>query len=532
MTHIPFKILLLLFLLGGILQAVPSKPNILLIFTDDLDFEEITAFRKFGDAALAGNSQAHPQRVLTPHMDRLARESLIFTQFHVASTVCTPSRYALLTGQLASRSASVQAKYSPEVTANIEFNTDIEKGQWYLTTALQTAGYTTGISGKWHNMRANRGNFTVKPPIADSNGVELGPQDPLLPENVERIRRAYGNGIRLLTKDLGWDFASSIYMGNAFELGLPKTLSRVENNMEWATAGAVKFLDQQKDSPKPFFLFFAPNVPHGGGDAFLDSDPRATPEGLVDWHLGSQPSRGDIRRRTREVNVSKNAAWATWLDDGIGAILKKLDDLGLSENTLVIFSSDQQTRGKWTCYEGARVPLAIRWPGRIKPGRSDALLSSIDVVPTVLQAAGGNLPAAVEAIVDGRSFMPLLEGAAMPERPVLIEMGHARAIISGGWKYIATRQPEKVKQAARKTGKIPSLQGNFPTDIQQAPVNLWPSFGSTDELFDLSKDPMEQHNLAADPAFAEKLAAMRTLLKQVLAPLPNAFAEFKIPLRP
>lgn len=516
-----------MFLLVNLVHAASPKPNILLIFTDDLDFEEVSAFRKFGDAALAGKTGVPPKQVHTPNLDRLASESLLFTQFHVASTVCTPSRYALLTGQYPSRSASIQALFPPNVDANVEFNTDIEKGQWHLATAFQAAGYTTGISGKWHNMRAARGNFTVKPPIVDFKGVEHGPQDPTLPENASRIRRAYENGIQLLTKDLGWDFASSMYMGNAFELGLPKVLSKVENNMEWATAGAIKFLEQQKNSDKPFFLYFAPNVPHGGGDAFLSSDPRATPEGLVDWHLEAQPTRADLRRRTEAAGVSKGAAWTTWLDDGIGAILRTIDDLKLSENTIVMLTSDQQTRGKWTCYEGARVPLTVRWPGRIKPGVTHALVSSIDVAPTILQITGAQLPTPPQTILDGTSILKVLEGHTMPERPLLIEMGYGRAIISGGWKYIATRLPEAIREKARKSGKTPSLQGNFPTDIQQAPTDLWPSFGSTDELFDLSKDPLEQENLAADPACAEKLASMRNLLKQALAPLPNTFAEFK-----
>jgi arylsulfatase A-like enzyme len=509
-------------------SAAPvAKPNLLVIFTDDLDFEEVGALAKYGDAALAGNAHRREAKPLTPNLDRLIDQSQVFTQFHVASVVCTPSRYALLTGQYCSRSTSLQAKHPVSGPACVEFNTDILPGQWHLALGLKAAGYTTGIVGKWHNTETRGTPYHVEPPICDYTGKQIGPQDPTLPENALRVSAAYDATVKHLRDDIGWDYVSSIYIGNANQLGLPKPLWAHESNMEWFTAGALKFLDQQKGNDKPFFLYFAPNIPHGGGgEKFAKADPRATPEGLVDWHLGVQPSRADVLRRVRAAGCRPNVAWATWLDDGVGAILKRLDALGLAENTAVIFSSDQQSHGKWTCYEGARVPLAVRWPGRLKPGTPiTALLNSIDFAPTLLELAGAMAPAASEAILDGRSFAPLLTGGSLPERPVLIEMGYGRAVISGGWKYIACRYPEVIEAQAKQKGHRPDFLGRFK---EKGPdESMWPSFGEADQLFNLVADPQEQKNLAADPACAARLTEMKALLKSLLSPLPHVFGEFK-----
>ena len=507
-------------------KSPAGKPNILVIFTDDLDFDEVNALRPFTDTVLAGK-QLTEKPPLTPSMDKLVNDSLLFTQFHVVCTVCTPSRYALLTGQYCSRSATLQQKHPVTGPANVEFNTDILPGQWHLARGLKDAGYVTGIVGKWHLTDVTKSDLVVRPPICEYNGKEHGPQDPTLPENAKRVREAYGRTVNYLRNVIGWDYVSSMYIANANQLGLPKPLWEHENNMEWFTAGVLKFLEQQKSSAKPFFLYFAPNVPHGGGGArFANADPRGTPEGLVDWHLGVQPTRDDVLQRARKAGVPNDMLWATWLDDGVGAILKKLDELDLAQNTIVLFSSDQQSRGKWTCYEGARVPLTVRWPGKIKPGtHNDALLASTDFVPALLELAGGKLPPADKAVIDGRSFTPLLTGGKLDERPVLIEMGYGRAIISGGWKYVAIRFPQNIEARAQQLGQRPDYVGKFQKKAIEG--KDWPAFSDPDQLFNLRKDALEQNNLAADPACAAKLAEMRALLKATLAPLPHVFGEFK-----
>ena len=513
-------------------DAPVNKPNILVILTDDLDFEEVNALANYGNAALAGKPPGKARRPLTPQLDRLVGQGQTFTQFYVAATVCTPSRYALLTGQYASRSASLREKHPVTGVANVEFNTDILPGQWHLARALHAAGYTTGFVGKWHNTDvlgdAKYSDLVVTPPIADHSGKEYGPQDPSRPDNAKRVRDAYQRATAFMRDAIGWDYVSSLYMNNANGLGLPKPLWEHESNMEWFTAGALGFLEQQKDSDKPFFLYLAPNIPHGGGgEKFARSDPRATPEGLVDWHLGVQPSREDVLRRVHEAGTNKNMAWATWLDDGLGVILRKLDDLGLANDTIVLFSSDHQSRGKWTCYEAARVPLVVRWPGKVEAGRrNETLLSSIDIVPTLLELAGAPLPETDECVVDGRSFADALTGGTVRERPVLVEMGYGRAIVNDGWKYIAVRFPEDVLAEAAKTGQRPTLPGAFNNRKARNPT-AWPSFGEADQLFDLRADPLERKNLAGDAAHAEKLAGMKKLLREAVGPLPHVYGEFK-----
>lgn len=514
------RLLLILFALCSSLFA--AKPNVIFIMTDDLDWEEITALRPYSDYALAGKEAPKPKKVHTPNIDKLVGESLLLTQCHIASTVCTPARYCFLTAQHASRAHSIAKDFPAPKVPNIEFNVDIEQGQWHLGRGMAQAGYFTGIVGKWHNADKISHGYVVRPPISDFKGVERGPQDPTLPENVTKIRRAYDNAVKIMHEEQGFDFVSSVYLGNAFELGLPKVLSNCEHNMEWFTAGAVKFLDEQKASGKPFFLYFAPNVPHGGSKRFLENDPRATPEGLVDWHLTAQPSRQDALKRAKENGVQPDFAWATWLDDGIGVLMKKLADMGLADDTLIVFTTDQMTRGKWTCYQGVRVPVFIHWPGKVKPGINSTVLSGMDVAPTILDLIGGELPQPDKAVLDGKSFAKLLDGEKFAERPLLIEMGYARAVIHEGWKYIATRLPADI---SRKTPV--NLLGRPSGDKEQIPTHLFPSFGATDELFHLAKDPMEQTNLASDPAHAAKLAEMREKLKTLLKPLPHAFAEFK-----
>jgi arylsulfatase A-like enzyme len=516
------RLLLILFALCPLLSGLAAKPNVIFIMTDDLDWEEVTALRPYGDYARAGKEAPKPKKVHTPNIDKLVGESLLLTQCHIASTVCTPARYCFLTGQHASRAHSIAKDFPAPKVPNIEFNVDIEEGQWHLGRGMAQAGYHTGIVGKWHNADKISHGYVVRPPISDFKGVERGPQDPMHPENVTKIRRAYDAAVKIMREEQGFDFVSSVYLGNAFELGLPKVLSNCEHNMEWFTAGAVKFLDEQKGNDRPFFLYFAPNVPHGGSKRFLEADPRATPEGLVDWHLTAQPSRQDALKRAKQNGVQPDFAWATWLDDGIGVLMQKLKDMGLADDTLIVFTTDQMTRGKWTCYQGVRVPVFIHWPGKVKPGINSTLLSGMDLAPTILELIGGELPQPDKAVLDGQSFAKLLEGEKIADRPLLVEMGYARAVIHEGWKYIATRLPA---ETSRKTPV--NLLGRPSGDKEQIPTHLFPSFGAADELFHLAIDPLEQDNLASDPAHAGKLAEMREKLKSLLRPLPHPFAEFK-----
>jgi arylsulfatase A-like enzyme len=436
----------------------------------------------------------------------------------------------LLTGQYCSRSASLQKQHPVSGIANVFFNTEILPGQWQLAAGMKAAGYRTGILGKWHLHPAERDReFTVYPPIPETEGKEYRPQDLALPEHAGRIKEAYRNVVNYLHEEVGWDYVSGIHIKNGFALGIPRSMMKHEGNMEWYTAGVLRFLEEQKDNEQPFFLYFAPNIPHGGaGERFAETDPHVTPEGYVDWHMGVQPSREDVMRRVRESGADNRLAWATWMDDGIGIILDKLDELGMAENTIVMLTSDQQSDGKWTCYQGARVPLTVRWPGKVKPGSIDhTLLNSIDLAPTLLELCGGQVPASTQAVVDGRSFAPLLGGGQLEERPVLIEMGYGRALISGGWKYIAVRYPDEILEEMQRQQKMADLSGRVGHFTNERFSKRWPGYGQADQLYDLKADPMEKNNLVGDSSYAAKLAEMKELLRECLQPLPHVFGEFK-----
>ncbi len=143
----------------------------------------------------------------------------------------------------------------------------------------------------------------------------------------------------------------------------------------------------------------------------LLADPRVTAAGMLDEAItGVQASRESVLERTRAAGIEDENAPMTWLDDGIGAVLERLEKYGLLENTIIIFASDHQSpRAKMTCYEyGANAPAAIMWKGHIKGGQVfDALVSNVDMVPTILDLAGLEKPE--DYIADGTSWKPLLE---------------------------------------------------------------------------------------------------------------------------
>jgi len=450
-----------------------------------------------------------------------------------------PSRYSLLTGQYASRCHVLDKKFPADAPVSIgNEHGMLDPRQWNLAKALKNGGYVTGFVGKWHlsdPSKAEQGY--VRPPITDHLGRSRGPDDPADPEIARRVREAYESGCRYMRDHHGFDYVASVYQSNANGIGLPKKLWECPHNMEWVTAGAVRFVEQNKD--RPFFLYMATTVPHGWygkqrNVPFEDADPRATPEGLVDWHLGSQPSRRDVMRRIKEAGIDPRNAMGTWLDDGVGAVLKKLDELELAENTVVFFTSDQQSRGKFTCYEGARVPFLVRWPGKVRPGSVyDGLAANIDIPSTIMEICGVRPPRGMAT--DGRSFLRQMLGAGASDRDLLLEMGYARAVISGDWKYIAVRFPddviEKTKEADRSflaiDGKVWKDPHTGEPKIPQGGHRSFPAYHDRDQLFNLKDDPYEQKNLAADAAHEEKLAEMKQRLRALLAPLDRPFGEFK-----
>jgi arylsulfatase A-like enzyme len=168
--------------------------------------------------------------------------------------------------------------------------------------------------------------------------------------------------------------------------------------------------------------------------------------------------------------------------------------------------------------------MFINWPGKTTPGsRSSALVQNIDLLPTILEMAGAELPA--DYPIDGRSLLPVIE---QPEKEfkklIYSESGYTRAIFDGRFKYIAFRYPEHlVSQMADGSLKKAPSHVETPGGIPIVNMAFYPAYWDSDQLFDLSQDPYEQHNLASDPDYAEKVAELQAVLKTYLEDFDHPF---------
>jgi len=507
------------------------KCNVVFIITDDQHVNT------FGFLCRKG------PKPLTPHIDKLAARGVYFSRCYASSSVCTPSRFTCLTGMYASRSRSRNfvRSVSKEGQTNVQWNADLRPGDLTLPKVLRRHGYATGAVGKWHNggpPEWGRLRDTIKP--------DADPADP----DVARRLRAAQDALHAHVRSCGFDYAAAINLGN---YGAHVCRRLRQHNPEWITQGALAFIEANKD--RPFYLYMATTLLHGPSPLkSLKGDPRLAHCGLLDKPPKAQPSRRDVLKRVREAKLPERLAPATWLDDSIGAVLGKLDELGLADNTLVIYFNDNGMEGaKGSCYEGGvRTPCFVHWPGVTRPGRSDALVQNVDFAPTILAACGIEPPK--ELGLDGMDLAPLLTGREKKLREsVYCEIGHTRAVVTDRWKYIALRIPPskqltpaqriavckryKAMKAAREGKDFPvdpdaplshmGFPGGQSTERNSALRKHAATYYDADQLYDLRADPGEKRNLAADPAHKAKLAEMKALLKTHLARAPGTFAEFK-----
>lgn len=403
-----------------------SKPNIVLIYADDLDADEInytandvnTWATPSGAKLLGkGNSvKAGIPKVYTPNIDSLAEQGVVLSRFYVNATVCTSSRYCLLTGHLASRGIDLQNKFPAGTHATMGWNPAMLRDESNLQKELQKLGYRTGIIGKWHNLPLDV--------LPKRKKTDHSP-NPTLEEALEaeaRVKNYYQTGFNYLSKGFGWDVVDRMEWGNSIV------------NLDWQCEGALKFIEESSRSAhstrsvssgqassrevnQPFFLYCALPVPHGQYSFDYNDvtklDRRVTSNGVLDKEPNVLPSNEDILRRLNENGVPVKNSMATYMDDYVGAILSKLDEHGLRENTIVIFSSDHGSRGKNSCYEGAaKVPMFVCWPAGLKHGTVDSLIGNIDIAQTLIEIAGGETPA--DMTQDSMSFLPQLLGRPEP----------------------------------------------------------------------------------------------------------------------
>ncbi|MFD2255473.1 sulfatase [Luteolibacter algae] len=481
-------------------------PNIIFIMTDDHDRETMGSFGG---------------EVKTPHIDQLAADGLRFSQFTTTSPVCTPTRYTTLSGRYAGKAQKMVQegkKAKPNEPVSLGWNTSLEIDRPNLPKTLQAAGYRTGMVGKWHLGGVDSKSLDVPAGF----GAKSKLTDPAIDSYLKQRQEKWCEAMK---ENFGFDYASRVYKSNINTKGKePK--AKEFHNMEWIVEGAQEFIRQSKD--QPFFLYMATTVPHGPQPTpSLYQDSRITVAGLLDEAPETgMPSRTSVLERAKEAGIPKDLAWTIWLDDGIGAVRRTVEELGLLENTIIIVMSDQEAVGKGSLYDrGVGAPCIASWKGSKSAGTtSDVMAQNVDWAPTLLEIASIPLPPRIEA--DGKSFAPLLRGETLPadwRTSAYYEIGLMRGVRTDKFKYVAVRFPEGTKVDASAefgTSEIPMFNQFKRREAE------FPHWWDADQLYDLEKDPEEKNNLATNPEYAEVLAEMKRELSQHLKELPYGYAEF------
>ena len=524
------------FAVNSAVADTPSirPPNIVFIIADDMH-------RHMFNCLPEGRHPRGKAKNLTPAIDRLATEGTLMLGQHCSAPVCTPSRYSCLTGLYASRSKSPNfigetEREGQSVVQWTSFITDENT----LPKRLKRAGYRTGFVGKNHVFQGD----------IEKVGYDEDPRDP---EVAERLRRRQQQATKMIRHG-GFDVVSRLYYENPDHNG-PRELA--VHNMDWTTDGALDFINHEKD--KPFFLYYATTTPHGPGepDRSWNADPRIIPTGYLDKPLDVLPPRESIPKRITDAGLRPDSARCNllWLDDSVAAIMAKLRQYEIDDNTIIVFFNDHGQAAKGTLYQGGVSSPSIIWKkdGFSAGSVNETAVSNIDFAPTLLDLAGVDYDA---NDFDGQSFASVLkqESTSPNDRnSMYFEMGYSRAVVKDGWKYLALRYPSRADgmttvrrqrildrfnadqkhrgrpiythDASTPFSHISMIPGGG--DAEAMSTGKRPGYYDKDQLYDLSRDPDEQNNLASDPEFAGKLGEMKAELQKYLVDLPGGFAELK-----
>lgn len=470
-----------------------SKPNIVIIYADDLGY---------GDMSCYGATS-----VKTPNIDKLAQNGLKFTDAHCSAATCTPSRFSILTGSYAFRNnAAILPGDAPLL---------IRPGTPTLPGMLQKAGYTTAVIGKWHLGLGNgviNWNGDIRPGplevgfdysflvpatldrvptvfVENHHVVNLDPNDPIEVNYDHKI----GNeptGLEhpeLLKVKADTQHSNTIINGISrigYTSGGKSAWWKDEEIPDVLLNKTTAFLSKNKN--KPFFLYLSYT------DIHVPRDPNPRFKGKT-----TMGSRGD------------DIVQMDWLT---GEVMKELDKLGLTQNTLVIFTSDNGPilndgyddkseilvgnhkpagpfkGGKYSAYEGGtRVPTIVYWPSKVKPGVNDALVNQVDFYASFAKLAGHDLNANEAA--DSYDMLPVLLGKSTTGRQLMLEEAFTLALRNGNWKYIA-----------------PQTKGT-PAWLKDKDVAT--GLATTAQLYNLKKDKAEQDNVINQyPVMAKEMSEM------------------------
>lgn len=471
--------------------APSERPNILLICTDQHRFDVVGAY---------GNPH-----VKTPNIDRLAAEGVLFEQCYTPNPVCAPTRASILTGRY------------PRAHGLWGNGVPLPAHERLFTRTLADAGYDCGLIGKLHLGACFRGR--TEPRYDDGFRTFKWAHDPThgSPEN------AYHQWLARERPAL-WAEASSHGMGREGHAAVRfDTMPTEAHYTRWVGEETLAFLRGGRDAEKPFFLwtnFFDPHHPFVAPREYLDRyDVNALPLPVgAEGALTSKPpilqeaseksyagfARGYAEYTAKEIREIVRAYYAmvSFIDDEVGRIVAALDEQGLRQNTLIVFTSDHGEmlgdhrlllKGPMM-YEGAvHVPLLLNWRGRLPEGeRRGGFVSLIDLCATALDAAGSpDLPTS-----QGSSLLPIARGEATGREYALCEYRNS------GHPY---EPPVHVTMLRQGTHKLVVHHG--------PPATARPRTG---ELFDLAADPRELHNLWDSPQAREHRTALQERLLDVL----------------
>jgi len=402
------------------------RPNILMILVDDLGYGDLSSYGA--------------EDMKTPHIDKLIASGMRFDNFYANCPVCSPTRASLLSGRYPDL-VGVPGVIRTHLTNNWGY---MAPQAVLLPKLLKRSRYHTAIVGKWH----------------------LGLESPNTP-NERGFDHFHG-----FLGDMMDDYYKHRRHGNNYMRLDENEIDPKGHATDLFSQWAIDYIRQHSESGQPFFLYLAYNAPH---------TPIQPPADWLQRIRNRQPGISDKR--------VKLIALIEHLDDCIGKVITALKDSGLSNNTLVIFTSDNGGQlsvganngplraGKQDMYEGGiRVPMCAVWPGKIKPGsQSNRIALTMDLLPTICEVAGAN----ITHKIDGRSILPTLLGKYQPQEERFLFWVRREGGRYGGRAYYATRY------------------GDFKL-VQNSPFEPL-------QLYDLKDDPKEQHPLDEKHRMYQKL---------------------------
>lgn len=430
-------------------QKVQKKPNVIYILADDMGYGDIQALNK-------------KSQVQTPNLDRLASASVVFTDAHSGSAVCTPTRYGIMTGRYAFRSQlkkGVLNGYSPAL---------IENSRFTVANLLKNAGYQTAIVGKWHlGLNWNTGEFNATATVTSGPNTLGFDYSYIVPASLDMPPYGFIEDGKLTDTSIVNTAGSSQPRGVFWRGGQMTSTFKIENTLDALVDKSKEIIKNARSANKPFFLYLPLTSPH-------------TP-----WL--------PVEKFQRKSGAGTYGDFVANTDAAVGEILHLLDSLQLQENTMVIFTSDNGADWKPADKEsfplheanyifkgqksdiwegGHHIPFMVRWPNGIRKARTASqTICLTDLMSTLAAITGQQLPA--DAGPDSFNFLPVLQGSNADVRKDVIHhsIDGMFAIRKGDWKFVDGRGSGGWSD---KTGKPGDPDG---------------------QLYNLKTDPTEQKNV-------------------------------------